>query len=673
MNKFRWHPMVALTALLALVSAVEAQRRPYIGFCHPAGGQQGATFQITIGGDKALNGVNEVFISGEGVQGKVVEYKKHLDPQEMILLMEQLNDLKKGSAKDAETQKLIAKLQQRLDEYVNRVQSVSIANVVVGEVTIAANAKPGERELRLATPAGLSNPLVFNVSQLPEVTSEPMLTTPEQVLGKEEESLRRGRRRTAKKSSSEMMMDSAGSQQAAMVASAVRIEVPSVVNGQIASGEVDRYRFTARKGQRLVISAQSRQLVPYIADAVPGWCQAVLALYDSKGSEVAYDDDYRFKPDPVIFFDVPKDGDYVFAIYDSIYRGREDFVYRVTIGELPFVTTIFPLGGRVDTPVTVAMKGWNLPETKLTPSTKDAEAGIYPIAVRKEGFVSNRVLFALDTLPESFDAESNNTLATAQKVKLPIIINGRIDKPADWDVFQFEGHAGDEIVAEVLARQLDSPLDSVLRLTDAAGKQLAFNDDREYVLLGQHLGTGLNTHHADSYIRIALPADGTYYLYLGDIQRSGGEEYGYRLRISGARPDFELRAVPSSVSIRSGSSASVTVYAVRKDGFTGDISVGLRDAPPGISSYGDTMSGTQLVAQISVRSDLSHTERPLSLTVEGRATIWGKEVVREAVPAEDRMQAFLWRHLVPAQDMQVFVFDPSELPARRVGKRGNGK
>ena len=130
-----------------------------------------------------------------------------------------------------------------------------------------------------------------------------------------------------------------------------RITVPCTVNGQIASGEVNRYRFEARKGQRLVISTQARQLIPYIADAVPGWFQPVLTLYDADGKEVAYDDDYRFKPDPVILYEVPKDGEYVLTITDAIYRGREDFVYRVTIGELPFVTSIFPLGGRAGDPV----------------------------------------------------------------------------------------------------------------------------------------------------------------------------------------------------------------------------------------------------------------------------------------------------------------------------------
>src|ERR1019366_7623797 len=125
-----------------------------------------------------------------------------------------------------------------------------------------------------------------------------------------------------------------------------RITLPCTVNGQIASGELNRYRFTARNGQRLVITTQARSLIPYIADAVPGWFQPVLTLYDANGKEVAYDDDYRFKPDPTILYQVPSDGDYALVIYDAIYRGREDFVYRITIGEVPFVTSLFPLGGQ---------------------------------------------------------------------------------------------------------------------------------------------------------------------------------------------------------------------------------------------------------------------------------------------------------------------------------------
>ena len=56
--------------------------------------------------------------------------------------------------------------------------------------------------------------------------------------------------------------------------------MPCTMNGQVAAGEVNRYRFQASKGQRLVISAKARELVPYVADAVPGWFQAVMRLCD---------------------------------------------------------------------------------------------------------------------------------------------------------------------------------------------------------------------------------------------------------------------------------------------------------------------------------------------------------------------------------------------------------
>jgi hypothetical protein len=52
--------------------------------------------------------------------------------------------------------------------------------------------------------------------------------------------------------------------------------------------------------------------------------------------------------------------------------------------------------------------------------------------------------------------------------------------------------------------------------------------------------------------------------------------------------------------------------------------------------------------------------------VEGRAKSGDQKIARNAVPAEDRMQAFLWRHLVPTQELKALVFNPSrELPAKR--------
>ena len=133
--------------------------------------------------------------------------------------------------------------------------------------------------------------------------------------------------------------------------------------------------------------------------------------------------------------------------------------------------------------------GWNLPVATVTQDDRNLAPGTYPLWVRTETNVSNRLPFAVDTLPEVTSKEGNHSQSTAQPVTLPVIVNGRIEKPGQWDVFRFHGRAGDEVVAETIARRLDSPLDSVLKLTDAAGKQLAFNDDFE------DKGAGLQTRY----------------------------------------------------------------------------------------------------------------------------------------------------------------------------------
>ena len=493
-------------------------------------------------------------------------------------------------------------------------------------ITVATNAEPGEREIRLTTPTGLSNPLRFWVGQLPEFTKRDTKAIPDAASFKQ---LRNN------------------NEQKAVAPTEMTITLPAVVNGQILPGGVDRYRFQARKGMQLVVVATARELIPYLPDAVPGWFQAALALYDAKGNELGHADHYLFHPDPILHYEIPKDGEYVVEIRDSIYRGREDFVYRLTVGELPYITSIFPLGGPAGDQTRVELKGWNLPVTTLTHT--NVEPGICPVSVRKEDLISNPVPFAVDSLPEGLEQEPNNSVAAAQQVTLPIILNGRINQAGDWDVFRFKGRAGDNIVAEVNARRLGSPLDSVLKLTDASGKQLAFNDDYE------DKGAGLNTHYADSYLTATLPADGTFYLHLGDTQRQGGEEYAYRLRISPPRPDFALRVVPSSVNLRGGASAPLTVYALRRDGMTNEIMLDLAAAPAGFKLTGAKVPANQDQVRLTLMAPPVPTANPVNISLEGRAFAQGHEITHPAVPAEDMMQAFAYRHLVPAKELEVNV------------------
>lgn len=665
-------------ALLALSPAAFGQA--YIGFVYPAGGQRGATFQVTLGG-QGVETAQRVLVNGEGVTARVIEYNKRMNPQEIQLISEQARELRNTPTKtvDPKYTNMVARIERIIRDNVDQPASASIANLIVAEVTIASDAPPGQRELRVATKTGLSNPLVFMVGEIPEYSGPPVPPSRLITLGKEAASLRRKSRTTNAPAMSDTMMQ-------AMMSSVgpsglpsdlddevVRVELPHTVNGQITSGAVDRYRFAAKKGQRLVISTQARELVPYMADAVPGWFQLVVALWDSKGREVAYTDDYRFKPDPVLFYDVPEDGDYLLAVYDAIYRGREDFVYRVSIGELPFITSLFPLGAKAGAASAIAVKGANLAEAEVAGPAKEAAAGVQLVSARgKGGLHSNRAPFALDSLPECVEQESNDSPRKAQKVKLPVIVNGRIDRPGDTDVFQLEGRAGEDVVAEVVARRLDSPLDSVLKITDAGGRVLAINDDRE------DAGTGLNTHHADSYVRVTLPADGTYRVHLNDTQRAGGEEFAYRLRVSAPQTDFALRVVPSMMTIRSNAPAYPRVYAIRKDGYTGPIKITLKDPPPGIEMVPVTLTGTQAVTSVTVKTSLNATNGPMRLTIIGTATNRNETVVREAVPAEDRMQAFLWRHLVPVQDLTAMTLPmppppPKADPAKPAAPAKPGK
>jgi hypothetical protein len=185
-------------------------------------------------------------------------------------------------------------------------------------------------------------------------------------------------------------------------------------------------------------------------------------------------------------------------------------------------------------------------------------------------------------------------------------------------------------------------------MTDATGRQLAFNDDHE------DKGTGLSTHHADSWISATLPVGGVYYLCLSDAQHKGGSEYAYRLRISPPRPDFELRVVPSGVNLRGANSAPLTIYALRKDGFAGEIALAIRNPPAGFTLSG-SVPANQDKATVTLSAPASPLKDPINLSLEGRATIDGQPVVRPAVPAEDMMQAFAYRHLVPAQELKVIV------------------
>ena len=84
---------LGLTIFLAAVSSASGQGQ-YIGYVYPAGGQQGSTFPIRLGG-QGLIYASDVVVSGEGVSARLVDYYRGMDNQELDLLRKQLTELKK--------------------------------------------------------------------------------------------------------------------------------------------------------------------------------------------------------------------------------------------------------------------------------------------------------------------------------------------------------------------------------------------------------------------------------------------------------------------------------------------------------------------------------------------------------------------------------------------------
>lgn len=650
--------LLALVPLLCATTARGAERptrpgQPHVGYAYPAGGRVGTTFKVNVGG-QGLRSVKAVHVSGTGVTASILYWfppARPLDaPQarELRRRLEEIRDRKFPTTPGARAARnrperdskkpdekvelpdhpLLADLEsmnlEELQEVVryffvrrNPLQrKLSIEETVKIQVTIDADAAPGIRDLRLETRAGLSNPIRFRVGLLPEYREvEPNDASP--VL------------RTT-------------------------LDLPVTINGQILPQDVDRFRLRAKKGQKLVIHAEARGLIPYQADSVPGWMQATLTLFDASGKEVAYDDEYRFDPDPVIFYEVPADGEYEIEIQDAISRGRDDFVYRITAGELPFVDRIFPLGGRAGTLVRAEVEGWNLGWDRVPLDTRGVSDGVRETAWRQGEGITNEVSYAVDTLPEVEEAEPDDDDAHAMAVRLPLIVNGRIGRPEDVDVFSFEARGGDEVVVEVRARSLGSPLDSVIRLVSEKGEVVAWNDDYAYEGLGVR-GLGLQTHHADSYLRARIPRGGTYFVRISDVRQHGGPDHAYRLRISEPRPDVELYVTPSSINVQPGRQEVISVRALRKDGFDGDIDIELRGAPEGFHLGGARIPAGKDAVWMTITAPRLGQPTPIQPTLVGHLKIGKEEVLRPVIPAEDLMQAFLWRHLVPVQELFVSV------------------
>ena len=153
----------------------------------------------------------------------------------------------------------------------------------------------------------------------------------------------------------------------------------------------------------------------------------------------------------------------------------------------------------------------------------DAPAGLYPIRVVTDSGLSNVLLFSVSDFPEVEEAEalepkqSNDAPAQAQKISVPVVVNGKLTGP-DMDNYFFHATAGQKLVFEVEARRAGSAIDPAIEIFDAAGREIARNDD------APSLGV-------DSRVEVTFVKAGDYRVLVHDSKFSDQLQNFYRLKI----------------------------------------------------------------------------------------------------------------------------------------------
>src|ERR1017187_10107108 len=104
-----------------------------------------------------------------GVEVTVGEFARPMTGMQATTLRDRMQELQKQPASGAVQNELVDIRAKLLLFNHNRLISPVLAETRTLRIAIAPDAEPGRRELRVSSPQGLSNPIVFCIGQLPEV------------------------------------------------------------------------------------------------------------------------------------------------------------------------------------------------------------------------------------------------------------------------------------------------------------------------------------------------------------------------------------------------------------------------------------------------------------------------------------------------------------------------
>ena len=345
------------------------------------------------------------------------------------------------------------------------------------------------------------------------------------------------------------------------------------VEGVVNAEDVDYFKVSAKKGQRIAVEVDGLRLgyTPF---------DPYLAILDSKRFELGTSDDtILHRMDGYVSIEAPEDGDYIIMVRESSYRGSGNSYYRLHIGSFMRPDIVYPAGGKAGTVVKtrfVEKNGTSFEEDVQVPATLDPNFMVLPKS--KEAPPSGNP-FRVVAFDNTLEAEPNDEQAKAtQSASDPIALNGIIEKPGDIDFFKLTLKKGQNVQIQTFAQALGSPLDSVVNVYNEKGGSLSGNDD------------GGGRRRLDSKFNVAIPADGNYFVRVTDHLERGGPAFLYRIELAASEPSVRFASPNYNVNDshsrqfiavpRGGRYA--TLVNITRNNIGGDMTFEMPNLPPGM-------------------------------------------------------------------------------------------
>lgn len=357
------------------------------------------------------------------------------------------------------------------------------------------------------------------------------------------------------------------------------------VEGLVSNEDVDYYKITAKKGQRISLEIEGMRL-GYIS------FDPFIAILNANRFElISSDDTVLNRQDGYLSMVAPEDADYIIQVREASYRGTGNSFYRLHIGSFRRPDVCYPSGGKAGTTQKIKFieKNGDVTEEDVVLPAEPVDK--YPVYLKNDPAPSGNTL-RVRPYDNTLEVEPNDDFAHATNsgAKAPIALNGIIEKPGDIDYFKFNLTKGQKVDFYTYAQTLGSPLDSVMVIYNAKGANVGSNDDGN-----------AGRRRLDSKFTFTAPEDGEYAASVTDHLSRGGPNFVYRIEAEASVPDVAFSSPNFGVNdshkrqfiaVPRGNRYATLVNVTRNNA-SGDMTFDLPNLPPGVKLLTPNIPGNQ--------------------------------------------------------------------------------